>query len=103
MYVFNASIQYFKCWSDHTKHKETTRKLQLLLEIAPNPKRWESTTLTTAPISLTHIVLVERFACAPDSFELSLLEHMAQILALGIELLSGETLLQAKKNSTGRK
>ena len=36
--------------SDKLLHKETTRKLQLLPGIEPQPQRWESTTLTTVPI-----------------------------------------------------
>ena len=58
-------IRYFTCWSEHMKRsdkpllkKETIRKLQLLPGIEPHPQRWESTTLTTAPIPLTFIVLL---------------------------------------------
>ena len=42
------------------------------------------------------------FTCAPDNFEASFVVHMAQILTLGVQLLSRETLLQVK-NSTGRR
>ena len=50
---------YFTCWSEHTKHSDkpllndTMRKLQLLPGIELHPQGWESSTLTTAPISLT--------------------------------------------------
>ena len=39
--------------SDKPLLKETMRRLQFLSGIEPHPQRWESTTLTTAPIPLT--------------------------------------------------
>ena len=41
--------------SDKPLLKETMRKLQFLPRIEPLPQRWESTTLTTAPIPVTYV------------------------------------------------
>ena len=60
----SRSIRYFTCWPEHMKHsdkpllKETMRKLQLLLRFEPHLQRWESTTLTTAPIPLTSCTII---------------------------------------------
>ena len=48
------------------------------------------------------LFLLGCLTCVPDCLELVLLENMAQILVLGVRLLSGETWLQ-NKNSTGRR
>ena len=54
-------IRYFTCWSEYMKHSEKSllkkimRKLQLFAENLNHPQRWESTTIITAPILLTHI------------------------------------------------
>ena len=69
-------IRYFTCWSEHMKPsdkiflKETMRKLPLLPGIEPHPQGWEPTTLTTAPIPLTHLKCLI-YSCSSGTWVMS--------------------------------